>query len=70
MNTLTPQLSELLQQEIEQQFYCFVKGLQRTNDGLTDKYDRFLIAGAEMFKFRVLAVIESKTFPSPTGDAL
>lgn len=63
MKTLTPQFSELLQQDIERQFLDFVENLHRTNDGVTDNHDRFFIAGAEIFKLRVLSVIESKTFP-------
>lgn len=69
MNYLTPELNKLLRDKIEGQYLQFSKNLGRSDDYESDIFDKWVITGGELFKARVLAVIDSLTFDeSDIGD--
>lgn len=70
MNRLTPQLNNLLRDKIEEQYQQFSKNLGPSDDYESDTFDKWVITGGELFKARVLAVIDSLTFDESDGGTL
>lgn len=65
MNRLTPQLNKLLHDKTEEQYQQFCKNLSAHDDAFLE----WVLAGGELFKSRVLAVIDSLTFDESDGGA-
>ncbi|WP_445766601.1 hypothetical protein [Rheinheimera sp.] len=69
MNRLTPDLNNLLRAKIEEQYQQFSKNLAPSPDYQLDIFDEWFLYGADMFKARVLAVIDSLTFDETDGGS-